>query len=115
MLFLEVDALAQLLAGLEMRHVLSRHLHLFPRFGVAPGYPTTLSDIEALKPILTNVSTRFRGAETLARELVTLPTHSQTSERDRRRAFEVVCVGRAKHSLLPVAQVRQNRRLEQRV
>ncbi|HEY0810607.1 MAG TPA: DegT/DnrJ/EryC1/StrS family aminotransferase [Longimicrobiales bacterium] len=85
-----------------------------PRLGAAPGYPTTLREIDALQPLLTNVSTKFTGAETLARELVTLPTHSQTAERDRRRAFEIVCVGRAKHRLLPVAPVRQNRRLEQR-
>ena len=86
-----------------------------PSLGAAPGYPTTLREIDALQPLLTNFSTNFAGAETLARELVTLPTHSQTSERDRRRAFDIVCVGRAKHRLLPVAPVRQNRRLKQRV
>src|SRR6185503_860811 len=37
LLFLDIHALAQFLARLEVRHVLRRHLHLFPRLGVAPG------------------------------------------------------------------------------
>src|SRR5687767_4071546 len=42
-----VDALAQLLAGLEMRHVLLRHLHLLARFRVAPGARRAVVEAEA--------------------------------------------------------------------
>jgi dTDP-4-amino-4,6-dideoxygalactose transaminase len=52
------------------------------RVGVARGYPTTLA---ALAPVAQRLVHKghWPGAEQLARELVTLPTHSWVSEADR--------------------------------
>jgi dTDP-4-amino-4,6-dideoxygalactose transaminase len=52
------------------------------RVGVARGYPTTLA---ALPPVAQRLVHKghWPGAEQLARELVTLPTHSWVSEADR--------------------------------
>jgi dTDP-4-amino-4,6-dideoxygalactose transaminase len=55
-----------------------------PNLGAAPGYPTTLQAIPALRPLLSNPDSAFPGADVLAREVVTLPTHSWLTERDRR-------------------------------
>ena len=54
-------------------------------FGVEPGYPTTLAPLPALRARLGS-SPRLAGlpgAETLARDTVTLPTHSRLTARDR--------------------------------
>src|SRR5688572_26192592 len=45
-----VHPLAQLLAGLEVRHVLARHLHLFPGLGVAPRAGRPVIEPEAPEP-----------------------------------------------------------------
>src|SRR5258706_5458886 len=42
-----VDPLAQLLAGLEVRHVLLRHLHLLARLGIAAGARRAVVEAEA--------------------------------------------------------------------
>ncbi len=54
--------------------------------GIAPGYPATLSELPALRARLAPASRagRFAGAETLVRELVTLPTHSLVTPAERR-------------------------------
>lgn len=54
--------------------------------GIAPGYPATLGQ---LLPVLRRLTSspkahHWPGAEALVRELVTLPTHSLASRRDRR-------------------------------
>ena len=48
----------------------------FRALGVAPGYPTSLFELSAVQERLVGGVQRFPGAEALARELVTLPTHS---------------------------------------
>ncbi|HEX2189574.1 MAG TPA: hypothetical protein VHG51_11780, partial [Longimicrobiaceae bacterium] len=53
------------------------------RLGVAPSYPTTLAELPRLRPLLAGPERRWPGAEALARELVTLPTHSRVAEGER--------------------------------
>jgi dTDP-4-amino-4,6-dideoxygalactose transaminase len=55
------------------------------RLGAAPGYPTTLWALPALRPLLSTPDPALCGAELLARQLITLPTHSQLTDRDRHR------------------------------
>lgn len=52
------------------------------RLGVAPSYPATLADLPAVQRCLVTgaAQRRWLGAELLVRELVTLPTHSRTSD-----------------------------------
>ena len=62
-----------------------RVIEVCARFGLEPGYPTTLA---ALEPVRDRLSVRIDpgsipGARTLADELVTLPTHGLTRTRDR--------------------------------
>jgi len=52
------------------------------RLGVGRSYPTTLAELPALARLLAGPA-RIPGAQALARELVTLPTHSRISERER--------------------------------
>lgn len=52
--------------------------------GILPGYPRTLDTVKPLKPLLRSVDP-LPGSAQLARELVTLPTHSRMSSRDRHR------------------------------
>ena len=52
------------------------------RLGIMPGYPRTLADIDALRPIGRNRDAAFPGARMLVEELVTLPTHSMLTDRD---------------------------------
>jgi dTDP-4-amino-4,6-dideoxygalactose transaminase len=61
------------------------------KLGIAPSYPRTLVE---LAPSLTGPEQRWPGAEQLARDLVTLPTHSRLTpvERD-----EIVRVMHGKH------------------
>jgi len=53
------------------------------RAGIARSYPIPLGNLPAVAPRLVEPGTRFPGAEALARELVTLPTHSRLTARDR--------------------------------
>jgi dTDP-4-amino-4,6-dideoxygalactose transaminase len=54
------------------------------RFGVARSYPRTLRDYPEVAPHLTAVLNSCTGAEELARNLHTLPTHGLMQEHDRR-------------------------------
>lgn len=58
------------------------------RFGVGPGYPTTLRELPALESLLVERGAGLPGAERLVRELVTLPTHSGITSAERRRLCE---------------------------
>ncbi|HEV2146406.1 MAG TPA: hypothetical protein VGR37_03225, partial [Longimicrobiaceae bacterium] len=53
------------------------------RLGVAGSYPTPLSELPQLGALLAGPETRWPGAESLARDLVTLPTHSRVTEGER--------------------------------
>ena len=53
------------------------------RLGLAPGYPTTLAELEPVRARLVGGPTRWPGAEELTRRLVSLPTHSRLTVRDR--------------------------------
>ncbi|MBI4420550.1 MAG: DegT/DnrJ/EryC1/StrS family aminotransferase [Gemmatimonadetes bacterium] len=53
------------------------------RLGVAASYPSTLAAIPAVRARLTPAEARWPGAETLVRDLVTLPTHSGLTAGDR--------------------------------
>ncbi len=57
--------------------------------GAAPGYPTTLLELPALRPFVTNARA-FPGAERLAGELVTLPTHSAVRPQERSKLIRIV-------------------------
>lgn len=61
-----------------------------PGLGAAPGYPAPLGDLPALRKLRTDVGRTRPGAEVLARELVTLPTHSLVSEREMRELARIV-------------------------
>ena len=50
--------------------------------GIMPGYPETLLSLDALRSRCVNANQGFPGAESLARTLVTLPTHELLSEAD---------------------------------
>jgi perosamine synthetase len=52
------------------------------RYGVAPGYPTTLAALPAVRERLTGPETAWPGADTLVRDLVTLPVHSRMTAAD---------------------------------
>jgi perosamine synthetase len=60
------------------------------RLGMAPGYPMTLPSIPALRAYRLDVKARYPGAEQLARELVTLPTHSRVTAGDRAQILELL-------------------------
>jgi dTDP-4-amino-4,6-dideoxygalactose transaminase len=53
--------------------------------GMARGYPSTIGDLRAVRRRLHTIrgADRWPGAETLVRELVTLPTHSYVEREDR--------------------------------
>ena len=55
------------------------------RLGAASGYPKPLHALAALQPRLQATAVSLAGAELLARELVTLPTHSGTTLREMER------------------------------
>jgi perosamine synthetase len=67
------------------------------RSGIAPAYPATLADLPAVRERLTLPSGvwRWPGAETLVRELVTLPTHSLVTNGDREETIDVLRAVRA--------------------
>jgi hypothetical protein len=60
------------------------------RFGIAPGYPSTLGKLSALRSRLQGGDRSYPGAEVLVRELVTLPTHPLVSPPDRERIFDLL-------------------------
>lgn len=51
--------------------------------GLEASYPTTLAALEPLQPLLVEGGERLNGARALARELLTIPTHSLMTRRDR--------------------------------
>lgn len=61
------------------------------RFGVGSSYPRTLAQLAPVRPSLAPEPRAWPGAETLVRELITLPTHSLVDQRKERvfRALEV--------------------------
>lgn len=60
------------------------------RLGIASSYPTPLDHLTAIRPRLVDSASACPGAETLARELVTLPTHSLLTTNDITTIAEVV-------------------------
>lgn len=63
------------------------------RLGVATSYPTTLATLPPLVPLLTGPENRFPGATSLVDTLVTLPTHSRVTVRDRHEILSVLAAG----------------------
>lgn len=55
------------------------------RLGIAPGYPEALCDLNGFGDRVANRDADYSGARTLAKQLVTLPTHSLLTERDLER------------------------------
>jgi dTDP-4-amino-4,6-dideoxygalactose transaminase len=53
------------------------------RQGAAPSYPIALADLNALRDRLSTSSDRLVGARELARDLITLPTHSRVGRAER--------------------------------
>lgn len=68
-----------LLAGTDSG---AEDLRSLQRWGVMPGYPTTLAALPSLGPALIARAPALPGAERLAKELLTLPTHRRLSPRD---------------------------------
>lgn len=60
------------------------------RLGIAPSYPRPLCDLHELAPLLVDGGRRCPGAASLARELVTLPTHSRVTPADRAEIVRLV-------------------------
>jgi dTDP-4-amino-4,6-dideoxygalactose transaminase len=60
------------------------------RLGIAPSYPTTLADLPAVRSRRHGAGESLPGAEQLVRELITLPTHSRLTARERARIIAVV-------------------------
>jgi dTDP-4-amino-4,6-dideoxygalactose transaminase len=60
------------------------------RLGMASTYPTTLQELTSLEPLLAQGSTGLPGSQLLIKELVTLPTHSQTTKAVRGRLVELL-------------------------
>jgi len=52
------------------------------RLGIEPGYPTPLDALPALTALVVGRGGGWPGAETLARRLITLPTHDRLSSGD---------------------------------
>lgn len=52
------------------------------RLGIAPSYPKPLNRLERSGSLCLNRATDFPGADMLARQLITLPTHSLLTARD---------------------------------
>jgi perosamine synthetase len=61
------------------------------RLGIARGYPHPLSELPALAPLLVDGDRCYPGAASLARELVTLPTHSRVTAADRAEIVRLLC------------------------
>jgi perosamine synthetase len=77
------------------------------KWGVAQGYPQTLCELPALSRLIVNVSANISGAQTLAREVITLPTHSQVTASDVERIVQMI--SSETRAQKGVARVRQNR------
>jgi len=60
------------------------------RLGVAGSYPTVLAAVPQLRGLLAGPEGRWPGAETLVRELVTLPTHSRVTEGERKEILAIL-------------------------
>ena len=60
------------------------------RLGVAGSYPKPLRELDALAERLVNREAVHPGAEALARELVTLPTHARTKPEERAEILRAV-------------------------
>lgn len=52
------------------------------RFGVAPGYPTTLAELAVARDRMVHARGGLSGSEALASRLITLPTHPRLSGTD---------------------------------
>lgn len=95
-------------AGPRVRELLDRGR----RLGIAQSYPTTLAQIPALRTRMIEPSIRTPGADSLVRELVTLPTHSLLSAEDRRailslcRSFNI-SGGSARAPVIPDGAARE--------
>lgn len=53
------------------------------RLGLEASYPTTLAELDPLRPLLIDGAVSCPGARALANELFTIPTHSRLSRRER--------------------------------
>lgn len=60
------------------------------RLGLASGYPATLASLEPVRQRMIGWSTHWPGAEELTRRLVTLPTHSRLTVRDREAVLDAL-------------------------
>ena len=60
------------------------------RLGIAPSYPSTLAALPAVRERLVKTGGPWRGAEELARCLVTLPTHSLTTASERAEVLHLL-------------------------
>lgn len=69
------------------------------RLGITPSYPNTLAGIPELQPHLVPHPLHFPGADTLVRELVTLPTHGQLSVAEQDRVVEMIRLYRASEAI----------------
>ncbi len=58
--------------------------------GIAPGYPATLAELAPVRERLVTPDDGWPGANTLVRELVTLPTHSQLRAAEREDVLRLV-------------------------
>ena len=68
-----------------------RRLRGLGRYGVETGYPTTLAELPAVSRRLARPGApHFPGAEILARQLITLPTHTLAGERDWSAIFDIL-------------------------
>ena len=53
------------------------------RLGIGRTYPSTLAELEPVRARMAGTTGRWPGADALVKDLVTLPTHSQLTPRDR--------------------------------
>ena len=58
--------------------------------GAAASYPAALPTLSALAPLSRSGKQPWRGAERLAVDLVTLPTHGHVRAEERRELFELL-------------------------
>lgn len=72
----------------DARAVASRGVN--QRLGIAPSYPTILADLPVVRARRIAEDEALPGAGQLVRELITLPTHSRLTARERSRVVEVV-------------------------
>jgi dTDP-4-amino-4,6-dideoxygalactose transaminase len=65
------------------------------RLGICPGYPATLGSLAAIRQRMERgAGTKWPGADELVRDLVTLPTHSLVTSREREEQVLLLCGGR---------------------